>query len=350
MRKILKGVGIALLAVVCVAILGILALTVTEFKPAAVETVSVEARAEKTLAPGQSLKLVTWNVGYGGLGAASDFFMDGGSGVRSADKATVEKYLSGIGEFLAAEQADLALLQEVDESSTRSFGIDERGRLLAAMPEASCAFAKNFSVPFVPYPVPPIGKVQSGLFTLSRYAVDSAERIALPCPFSWPVRIANLKRCLLASYLPVEGTDRQLVLVNLHLEAYDSGEGKIAQARQLSEFIGAEYAKGNWVIAGGDFNQVFPGSLDEYPIFTPENWLPGVFDAEALPEGFSCAFDLATPTCRLLNMPYDAAAAQHYVIDGFLISPNVRLERVETVGLGFADSDHNPVRLEVVLE
>ena len=33
--------------------------------------------------------------------------------------------------------------------------------------------------------------------------------------------------------VPIEGTDRELVLVNLHLEAYDDGEGKIAQTRQL---------------------------------------------------------------------------------------------------------------------
>jgi len=45
------------------------------------------------------------------------------------------------------------------------------------------------------------------------------------------------------------------VLVNLHLEAYDSGEGKIAQTKLLVEFLEQEYAKGNYVIAGGDFNQ-----------------------------------------------------------------------------------------------
>ena len=55
------------------------------------------------------------------------------------------------------------------------------------------------------------------------------------------------------------GSDREPVLVNLHLEAYDDGEGKIAQTNQLRDYIEDEYAKGNYVIAGGDFNQVFPG-------------------------------------------------------------------------------------------
>ena len=105
------------------------------------------------------------------------------------------------------------------------------------MENASEAFAYNFNSLFVPYPIPPIGHVESGLQTLSRAEIRTAERIALPCPFSWPIRIVNLKRCLLVSRLPLRGTDRELVLINLHLEAYDSGEGKEAQTRQLSTFM-----------------------------------------------------------------------------------------------------------------
>ncbi|MBQ4208120.1 MAG: endonuclease, partial [Clostridia bacterium] len=56
-------------------------------------------------------------------------------------------------------------------------------------------------------------------------------------------------------------------------------------------------------------------------------------------------------TCRLLNMPYDPAdpATQYYVIDGFILSPNVRLDAVETKDCGFEFSDHNPVMLDVTL-
>ena len=37
------------------------------------------------------------------------------------------------------------------------------------------------------------------------------------------------------------------------------------------------------------------------------------------------------------------------MIDGFILSPNVTLESVETLDLGFANSDHNPVRISVEL-
>ena len=65
------------------------------------------------------------------------------------------------------------------------------------------------------------------------------------------------------------------------------------------------------------------------------------------------AYDCSAPTCRLLNRPYDPAedeTTQFYVIDGFIISPNVRLDGVETVNLGFENSDHNPVKLSVSLD
>ena len=352
MKKILsfflKLLGILVLAAAI--LLGWL--TATEFNPAPVEAAEVTRAGDvDTLKGGDSLTVLSWNVGYGGLGKDSDFFMDGGKDARSADEATVKAYLGGISAAIEESGADLVLLQEVDSDSSRTYGIDERSFLDRGM---SCeTYAMNYSCPFVPVPVPPIGKVHSGLYTMTDdLIIDRAERISLPCPFSWPLRIANLKRCLLVSYLPIEGSEKQLVLVNLHLEAYDDGAGKIAQTKQLREFITGEYEKGNYVIAGGDFNQVFPGSLERYPNTHPENWEPGVLDADLLPAGWTLAYDLATPTCRLLNQPYDPADLEgtpYYVIDGLILSPNVELKNVETLDAGFANSDHNPVRLEVVL-
>lgn len=343
-----------LLLIVLVAAVGLFGwLTATEYMPAPIEEAAVGHYGDtRPVTPGEELTVLSWNVGYGGLGKEADFFMDGGKQSKPADQNTVHRYLDGVSRVLAANAPDLVLLQEVDIDSSRTYGIDER-RLLGASMRSDC-FALNYSCPFVPVPWPPIGKVNSGLYTMSNdLTIDAAERLSLPCPFSWPVRIANLKRCLLVSHLPVEGSDRELVLVNLHLEAYDDGEGKVAQTRQLREFIRGEYAKGNYVIAGGDFNQVFPGSLELYPNRHPENWEPGVLDADLLPEGWTLAYDLTAPTCRLLNQPYDpldTAGTQYYVIDGLILSPNVELKSVETLGEGFEYSDHNPVKLVVTLK
>ena len=352
MKKILKVLLILVLIVIAAAALLFGWLTAAEYRPAPVEDAEVLRTGENaSLAVGDSVTVLSWNVGYGGLGKDSDFFMDGGKDSKSADRETVGRYLEGIHRTIVDQDPDLVLLQEVDTDSSRTYGIDERGLLAQGM--SSQTFAFNYSCPFVPIPMPPIGKVHSGLFTMTNGAeIERAERISLPCPFTWPTRVANLKRCLLVSYLPVAGSDKQLVLVNLHLEAYDDGEGKVAQTNQLREFITAEYEKGNYVIAGGDFNQIFPGSLARYPNTHPENWEPGVLDANLLPDGWALAYDLRTPTCRLLNQPYDPSdtvGTQYYVIDGLIVSPNLTVKSVETIDAQFENSDHNPVRLELVL-
>ena len=352
MKKVFKALLIILIIVVVAVGAGLGYLSWAEYRPEAVEELSISPDAAgKALPLNQSLHVLSWNIGYGGLGAASDFFMDGGKSVRAADQFTVSEYMGGIRSTIynSENACDLIMLQEVDLDSTRSFGMDERAYLAGD----DGVEALNFAVSFVPYPMPPIGKVHSGIFTTTQdYDIANAQRIALPCPFSWPVRTVNLKRCLLASWLPIEGTDKQLCLVNLHLEAYDDGEGKIAQTKQLRDFIESEYKKGNYVIAGGDFNQVFPGTLDVYPNTHTDLWSVGALSEDLLPEGFQFAFDSAVPTCRLLNQPYDpgdTVNTQYYVIDGFIVSPNVKIDSVQTVDAGFENSDHNPVRLGVTL-
>ena len=349
MKKLLKVVVCVILVVVLAAAALIGWLSLTEYRPAAQETLPfLTDQANEDLQAGEDLSILSWNIGYAGLGAESDFFMDGGKDTRSADKETTLRYLDGIDTITSSAEYDLVMLQEVDTNSMRTYSINEAEKLAFG----DSVHALNYSCPFVPYPMPPIGKVNSGLLTISDYNIESAERISLPCPFSWPVRIANLKRCLLVTRIPVKGSSAQLVLANLHLEAYDSGEGKIAQTKLLTDFIRKEYANGNYVIAAGDFNQIFPGGLEIFPNQHPENWVPGLLDTADLPEGFSFVWDENTPTCRLLNQPYhpaDTANTQHYIIDGFIVSPNLSVESVETLDLGFVNSDHNPVYLKVRL-
>lgn len=357
-KKVLKWVGIVV-GVVVLAVVGfILWLTITEYRPAAIEDIVdvKDSGAEHILAVGDSFTVLTQNTGYAGLGKDSDFFMDGGRDVKPS-KDQVNTNVVGLGAQIEDQSPDVCFLQEVDDLSDRTYNTNQRAFYFSTISDSAngpCtdAYALNYCCNFVPYPLPPIGKVRSGLQTISVFPVEKAQRIALPCPFSWPVSTANLKRCLLVSRVPLEGSDKELVLVNLHLEAYDDGEGKAAQTKVLMDVLTSEYEKGNYVIAGGDFNQTFPGALDAFPIKDPSLWTPGVLEADTLPEGWQFACDLSAPTCRLLNQPYDpdSGDTQFYVIDGFILSPNVRLDSVETIDRQFQYADHNPVLVRVTLE
>ena len=327
MKRFLKITGTILLAL-CLILCGFLTyLTVTEYRPEDRSVAETEIPRESSLTEKDSFSILTWNIGYAGLDSDADFFMDGGKMVNPVSQEHVENNLSSISDYLKYSQDDIYLLQEIDRQSKRT---DYREELSYISESANLgwAYAANYRCNFVPYPFPPIGKMDAGIATMTNFQTSGdSERISLPCPFSWPVRAANLKRCLLVSRFPIDDSGHELVTVNLHLEAYD------------------------YVIAGGDFNQVFPDSLTIYPIKNPELWEPGVLQKEDLPAGWSFAYDTSTPSCRLLNQPYDPNSkdTQYYVIDGFLVSPNVKIESVKTEDLGFANSDHNPVRLRFSL-
>ncbi len=352
--KVLKWIGIVILVIIVLVVLFFGMLTVTEYKPDPVVDLDIRKGATESPVEGTALRVVSWNVGYGSLGENADFFMDGGTKVMTSTTEGVYENLSYVQDKLDELNPQLVLFQEVDEDSKRSHHINEVNEMMNHFADTDAFFTYNYKTKYVPYPIPPIGKVQSGLVTLSKYQVESAERVALPCPFKYPVRLGNLKRCLEVSRIPVEGSDKELVIVNLHLEAYDSGEGKIAQTKQLKELLESEAKAGNYVIAAGDFNQAF-SNVDNsaYPKVSEEMWMPGSIDVSEFGEGLSFLQDNSVPTCRSLDKAYAGADKdnfQFYLIDGFIVSSNVKVQAITTIDTGFKATDHNPIVLDAVLD
>ena len=349
MNSALKKLGIALLAIVlCIA--GLLAyFTIFEYKPDDIVNIEV-ASGEKIIEKDNELSIMTFNTGYGGLDEAQDFFMDGGEGVEPESEEIVRRNVDGIGKSIVELDTDFTFLQEVDVDSKRTYHVNEL-EISEEMTGEDGVYAPNHKANFVPYPIPPIGEIDAGLATLTDYKMSSAKRIALPISFKWPVSTCNLKRCMLETRMPIEGSDKELVLINFHLEAYDSGEGKIAQSKMLAKKLEEEYEKGNYVIAGGDFNQTFEG-MDTYPIHDKEGWVPGIIGKKEIGEDFSFAVSDNEPTCRLLNGPYSGnfEDSQVYVIDGFIVSKNIEVTNVKNIRTEFKYSDHQPVLMNFKLK
>ncbi len=355
-KKIIKALLILICALVLAFVMLIIYLTITEYKPDPVESLTVEngaAESDTGLLTGDALTVVSWNVGYGALGDNADFFMDGGSHVYTADKERLSENLSGIGTILSDLEPDIILLQETDTDSARSYHTDEFRYFMDMFPSYDGTFAYNYNARFVPFPLPPIGEVGSGLVTLSAYDIERSERISLPCPFKWPVRVANLKRCLSVNRIPIEGSDKELVIINLHLEAFDDGEGKAAQTKMLADFLKNELEAGNYIIAGGDFNQSFSGTDTSGCPELEGCWHSGILDESNFDSSLTF-LQPAVPSGRSLDRPLegvqDTDSFQFYIIDGFIISDNLTVISVETVNHGFKYTDHNPVVLKVVID
>ena len=156
----------------------------------------------------------------------------------------------------------------------------------------------------------------------------------------------------MVSRVDIADSDAEFVFVNLHLEAYDDGAGKAAQTAQLAEFIQSEYDKGNYVVAGGDFNQSF-SSVDTsmYPLQSEDLWMCGTLNVEDFSDDWQFMMDNTTPSCRSLDRAYDPAddTFQFYMIDGFIVSKNLTVNDIETIDYGFQNTDHNPVKINVTL-
>ena len=64
--------------------------------------------------------------------------------------------------------------------------------------------------------------------------------------------------------------------------------------------------------------------------------------------------DDSIPTCRSLYKPYvgndtSYTSFQHYMLDGFITSNNITVNSLETLDLGFKNTDHNPVVMKINL-
>ena len=348
MKNFLK----AAFGILCLIILGFAGLvgyaTFSDYKPAPASTV-FEKRDAKVISGQKEFNLMIWNIGYAGLSRDMDFFYDGGKQVRPSEKR-VENNFKAITEFIADQKDnDFFLLQEVDKKSKRSYYTDEYAKLADIFPSFYSGFGKNYDVFFVPVPPSdPLGRVLSGLQTLSRFEPFSMVRHSFPGNYAWPQGIFMLDRCFLVSRYRLDDSKKELIVVNTHNSAYDDGSLRSGQMAYLKKFLIGEYEKGNYVIVGGDWNQCPPKFNPDFSdnLMDKENRMD---IKEAYLSEWQWVYDSKIPTNRRLAAPYNKNTTLTTVIDFFLLSPNIEMVNVEGIHLGFAHSDHHPVKIRIRL-
>lgn len=320
---------------------------VFDYKPNMSESVAiVPQKATKNIAMSEyQFSLMSWNIGYCGLGKEQDFFYDGGHNVRPSTE-DYQKYLNGIFHFLSkANYMDFIFLQEIDFDSKRSFNTNQLETFVQALPDMAYAFAYNYKVGYVPIPIfEPMGKVAAGMATWSRFLPDQATRVGFDVNFEWWKRIFMLDRCLIVTrhHLPF---GKDLVMINLHNSAFDDENIlKPAELNALKKLMTEEYNKGNFVVAGGDWNQN-PPSYN--PASIGKEWNPTALShpisSSLFPAEWKWVYDSKMPSNRFNDRPYEKGKNKTTIIDFFLVSPNVEVQSVQTINLDFTDSDHQPV-------
>ena len=163
------------------------------------------------------------------------------------------------------------------------------------------------------------------------------------------MKFLDLDRCYHKLTIPTDN-GKTLCLYNLHLSAYTS-DGTIAteQIKLLVADMQDEYDRGNYVIAGGDFNKDLRG--DATAICGNENNWAQPFPTALLGNDLSLVADTqGAHTCRNCDIGYLPGVTFEITVDGFIVSKNVTVNSIVAINEGFEHSDHNPVKMSFTLQ
>lgn len=322
----------------------------TKFHPAPIEDVADIGNNKTIVLDDSTYSFLIWNIGYGGLGAETDFFYDDGKMVITP-KEWVEKYTRNIFDSLhSLNNIDFVLLQEVDRKGKRSHNIDEVAGIAAQLPNHNYAFAVNYDVVNLPFPwTEPLGRIYGGLLSLSSFKPIESKRYALSGITDFPRKLFYLERCLLVQRFRLKN-GKDLLVINTHFEAYDDGGIKKQQMAQAKKLMLEEFAKGNYVVMGGDWNIAPPNfDIKKWEKTPVTDTLYKLQNDPNYIAGWKYAFDGNVPTNRKNDKPLNDSTYKT-VIDYFLVSPNIDVTATEGLDYGFANSDHNPVKMTIRLK
>ncbi|AIO19684.1 hypothetical protein KQ51_01810 [Candidatus Izimaplasma bacterium HR1] len=343
MIYILIPISLILLAV------GLFALyiVITEYKPAPLEVSEIirNTREDKL----DELKTITtFNLGYCSLDKEQDFFLEGGMNSRTISREKTFDNLISIEDYLKSLNSDFYTLQEVDIKGKRSANVNQVEHLASGLQKYNLSFAYNYIAKWVPLPFThPMGSAYSGLLTLSKIPFSNSTRISLEGQETFPKSLFYPKRCMVINEVQIN-RNKKLFIINIHLSAYDKdGMYRSKQIAHILKYITNLYNnKENYIIVGGDFNLLLDKTKynDEMP-----DWV-SLLPKELYDSEFRVVFDKNTNTVRSQDRPYQEGINFETIIDGFIVSPNITVSKIETHNLRYENTDHNPVTLSFKLK
>ncbi|MGF0241892.1 endonuclease/exonuclease/phosphatase family protein [Rhodococcus sp. IEGM1300] len=251
-------------------VLGLFALLIYNltWRPGAKEVLPVSCTAPApALAPGQAMKVMTWNVQYL-AGKRYVFWNDLANGDdESPTPEDMAFSLDEVARVIRDEQPDIVLLQELDDGAKAS---DYQNQLKLLQERVAdiypcSAHAFDWKADFVPEPHI-FGSVGRQIATLSRYEIEHAERLQLP------VAQANIisrqfkpKNALLITYLPLSDGG-QIAVLNTHLDrATQADDTLLAQVTAVAKVLDKYESRGTPWLIGGDFNLLPLGQYQRLP-------------------------------------------------------------------------------------
>lgn len=340
-----KAILYLILSIILIFSVSIIVIIMTSFDPSDETNLTINNNQVRISESENSITILTYNIGHGGLDSQRDSYEFGGSNVRARSESAIKENLESIVNTIDNVNPHIFLLQEIDTNSRRSYNIDQLAYLNEKYPNYGYSYGKNKVIRWLPLPVTnPLGNIESGIATFSKFNTLESIRYELPGDGSFIDGLFEYNWALTKSRFETT-IPGDLVVINVKLSAFN--EGDFIRERQLEflrNLIEREYRRGNYVIVGGDFTHNLPGS-DPFNFNYTEEWpkwlknIPDVFEVD----DFSWQIDESRPTFRSLADVYNRGGSFLAVTDGFLVSDNIEVEQVQTLDSGFENTNHNPV-------
>lgn len=288
---------------------------------------------QDTVAPAAdgSLTLVSYNIGY--LSGLTN------NQAVARSKQLFDDNLSGAIAALQPLNPDIIALQEIDLDSKRSYGVNQVDALATGLDFSTAGLAINWNKNYVPFPYWPIsahfGKIVSGQAVLSRYPIVENQRVVLEKVASRPFFYNAVYLDRLAQITQVQLQDGSLIVINIHLEAFDNPT-RLNQTRAVRE-LAETYAQEFPVLVVGDFNSA---------VNRPEE---GERSIEIMTE--SQVFTSATPQDQWASQPtYPSEPPEHKLDYVFYTPTTIELGNTRVVTAAGTASDHLPLVMTFTLK
>ncbi|MBF05231.1 hypothetical protein CL644_00790 [bacterium] len=292
----------------------------------------------------KKLKVLTWNLGYGAMGAEADISFEGGRKFIPSSDMAVKENIAGIKKILTKTQADVYLLQELSAGSLLNRWNNIRKEVHETLPCHTSSRVSNFQLPlFFDFL-----KNEHGMGTFVKDSFNVLKKQIRPFKVSeYYYKIIPRLDFALTTFVETP-SGKTIAFVNTHLSSFDEkGVLRMSQFLDLMTYIKKLAKEGHSVIAGADWNlhagkfHFFGKDEAQYEKYNHD------FPYHLLTNGWTAHFPNDVPTLRAANRPYIEGKSTTATVDGFICSPDITVECVNTLDLGFKHSDHNPV--EIVL-
>ena len=287
--------------------------------------------------PTKPISLLSWNIDNGAYYNPEKEY-----DYKLVTSKVVFNNLSRISKTINDANPDITLLQNIDEYAEKSNRVNEVKYLSSRLDGNSLAFSYEkinniytFEIPFT--------SRYSGLLLLSKS--KSSEPVSYPITPSEKLtdKVFNHQPIIQLVRYPITGTTVMLSVFNINLS-----RDKVLNDKQLSDILNIvqkEYRDNdNLVVVGGTFNAV----LDTKNIPENASWKPNRLErkfAELFAQGWSYICDESNPN----TLVYDDMLEEElsYSLDGFLLSPDIKVNGGRMIETRNRPSSHNPISVNI---